>query len=89
MQKDSAQAKISSKVAGGGGTFLTHSVHVYADVDECDGALGVCGTAEAAIACQNAPGNYSCTCQQGFHFDGKTCAGQLSPVTRHFHKLAQ
>jgi len=26
MQKDSAQAKISLKVVGGGATFLTHSV---------------------------------------------------------------
>lgn len=43
------------------------------DVDECDIGNGGCDH-----DCQNSPGSYSCTCDDGYvlHNDQRTCVGE-------------
>ena len=55
-------------------------VCMYEDIDEClgNGGLGVCGSAEEAVGCQNADGNFNCDCKPGYRFDQTTCAGWFS-----------
>ena len=45
------------------------------DVDECEGGLGPCGSAEVAKTCNNIPGSYTCDCQDGYEFVNETCRG--------------
>ena len=65
------------------------TVCLYTDIDECNGGLGVCGPPERATRCQNSDGNFSCDCEPGFEFDGKTCAGQLRRTHSHHSTLCR
>lgn len=48
---------------------------VFSDIDECDVEFnGGC-----VHECNNIPGNYRCTCYDGFHLahDGHNCLGRI------------
>ena len=53
-------------------SFVSH-----ADIDEC--ALDVDDCSEKAI-CTNAPGSFSCMCNEGYDGNGTTCVGKHIPI---------
>ena len=54
-------------------SFLPSFIH--SDVDECEDGLDTCGPLER---CDNTPGSYYCSCQQGYRRQtDSTCTGKL------------
>ena len=48
----------------------TLSFVFYSDVDECNVSSSLC---DVNATCKNTIGSYLCTCNAGYHGDGKTC----------------
>ena len=44
------------------------------DIDECETGTDNC---DIDATCTNIAGNFSCTCNQGYHGDGVSCDGRL------------
>ena len=45
------------------------------DIDEC--VVSMDNDCDTDANCTNTPGNYSCTCKEGYTGDGMTCDGEL------------
>ncbi len=45
------------------------------DIDECSTGGSNC---DANAECNNTPGSFTCTCNQGYSGDGVNCVGKLS-----------
>ena len=61
--------KIDSKHAINKDAYL----HKTIDIDECDNGRSSCSV---NATCTNTPGDFICTCNQGYSGDGTTCVGQ-------------
>ena len=49
------------------------SFSFHSDVDECNASSPVC---DLNAKCNNTIGSYRCTCNTGYHGDGKSCQGK-------------
>ena len=49
----------------------------FLDEDECSTIADVC---DVNAICENTPGSYNCTCQEGYAGDGKTCIGTMKDI---------
>ena len=45
----------------------------YSDVDECNASIPAC---DVNAKCKNTIGSFLCTCNIGYHGDGKSCQGK-------------
>ena len=49
----------------------------FIDIDECETGTDNC---DVNATCTNRVGNFTCTCNQGYHGDGVSCDGRLSYI---------
>ena len=69
--------------------------YLLSDIDECANANT--NNCDSNAACTNTPGNFTCTCNQGYTGNGTTCEGMnqrrillatlLFPTTYTIHKI--
>ena len=52
--------------------FLTRYVYII-DIDECQGV----NNCDSNANCTNTQGSFTCSCQEGYSGDGKSCSGEI------------
>ena len=72
----SSIASVSQELRCGDG-YITDSVEVCADIDECANDTDNC---DADATCTNAAGSFTCACNSGYSGNGVNCTATPTPV---------